>query len=61
MMRLRNTERIRIIESILLWQIPVPPSLQNGERFDKWTEEKDSVDLEVDSFFRYCNSAETIS
>jgi hypothetical protein len=30
----------------------VPLRLQDGERFDKWTEEKDSVDLEVDSFFR---------
>ena len=35
-----------------IYQVEVPAELQTGARFDKWVEEKDSVDLEADVLFR---------
>ena len=34
-------------------QVDVPSALQTGSVFDKWTEEKDSVDLETQITFKY--------
>ena len=34
------------------WQIEVPPSLRQGCVFDRWTEEKDNTDLELNCLFK---------
>ncbi|XP_046642966.1 1-phosphatidylinositol 4,5-bisphosphate phosphodiesterase-like isoform X1 [Daphnia pulicaria] len=34
------------------WRIPVPEPLLQGNSFDKWTEEKDTFDLEPSCFFQ---------
>lgn len=34
------------------WQIPVPPELTEGAVFDRWTEEKDNTELELNCTFK---------
>lgn len=34
------------------WQIPVPDELTEGAVFDRWTEEKDNTDLELNCTFK---------
>lgn len=34
------------------WQISVPEPLLNGAIFDRWTEEKDNTDLELNCTFK---------
>lgn len=34
------------------WQIPVPDVLLTGGTFDRWTEEKDNTDLELQCTFK---------
>ena len=34
------------------WKVPVPKELLEGSTFDRWTEEKDSCDVEYDCLFQ---------
>jgi hypothetical protein len=34
------------------WQIPVPEQLTQGAVFDRWTEEKDNTELELNCTFK---------
>ena len=34
------------------WQIPVPSELTEGGVFDRWTEEKDNTELELNCTFK---------
>lgn len=34
------------------WQIEVPEALRNGCVFDRWTEEKDNTELELNCLFK---------
>lgn len=34
------------------WQIPVPNELTEGAVFDRWTEEKDNTELELNCTFK---------
>ena len=33
------------------WKVPVPKELLDGSVFDRWTEDKDSSDIEYDCLF----------
>ena len=37
------------------WLVPVPQELLEGTTADKWVEEKDCADLELEAFFRFVN------
>ena len=34
------------------WKVPVPKELLEGSVFDRWTEDKDSTDIENDCLFK---------
>ena len=34
------------------WKVPVPKELLDGSVFDRWTEDKDSSDIEYDCLFK---------